>query len=175
MSRPRRRLTRISQTTSASGLRIRQKLFCDNDLRRFRKGGPMQTECNAKRSAFGRVEGRPVVAEFDGGALTSDAGGLLLGAADIHLSWDPAIGDTETAAFSIWTSGVGVAIGNGLAAVSPRDEFQKLPSSPTRSRWTTRSECWSDPRKALKWFGTLWPRPCGSLLSIFSYSSGRAP
>jgi hypothetical protein len=28
------------------------------------------------------VEGRPVVAEFDGGALTSDAGGLLLGAAD---------------------------------------------------------------------------------------------
>jgi hypothetical protein len=30
---------------------------------------------------FGRVEGRSVVAEFDGGALTSDAGGLLLGAA----------------------------------------------------------------------------------------------
>ena len=31
---------------------------------------------------FGQVEGRPVVAAFDGGALTSDAGGLLLGAAD---------------------------------------------------------------------------------------------
>ena len=42
----------------------------------------MQTECSTKPSAFGRVEGRPVVAEFDGGALTSDAGGLLLGAAD---------------------------------------------------------------------------------------------
>ena len=42
----------------------------------------MQTECSAKASEFGRVEGRPVVAEFDGGALTSDAGGLLLGAAD---------------------------------------------------------------------------------------------
>src|SRR6202453_3036000 len=42
----------------------------------------MQTECSAKPSAFERVEGRPVVAEFDGGALTSDAGGLLLGAAD---------------------------------------------------------------------------------------------
>ena len=42
----------------------------------------MQTECNTEASAFGRVEGRPVVAEFDGGALTSDAGGLLLGAAD---------------------------------------------------------------------------------------------
>jgi hypothetical protein len=27
----------------------------------------MQTECSAKSSAFGLVEGRPVVAEFDGG------------------------------------------------------------------------------------------------------------
>jgi Transposase DDE domain group 1 len=42
----------------------------------------MQTECSAKSSEFARVAGRPVVAEFDGGALTSDAGGLLLGAAD---------------------------------------------------------------------------------------------
>src|SRR5271163_14165 len=42
----------------------------------------MQTECSAKPSAFGQVEGRPVVAEFDGGALTSDAGGLLLSAAN---------------------------------------------------------------------------------------------
>ena len=42
----------------------------------------MQTECSAKPSEFARVEGRSVVADFDGGALTSDAGGLLLGAAD---------------------------------------------------------------------------------------------
>ncbi len=45
----------------------------------------MQTECSAERSMFGRVEGRSVVAEFDGGALTSDAGGLQLGAADQRL------------------------------------------------------------------------------------------
>ncbi|HTR12784.1 MAG TPA: IS1380 family transposase [Roseiarcus sp.] len=45
----------------------------------------MQTECSAERSMFGRVEGRSVVAEFDGGALTSDAGGMLLGAADQRL------------------------------------------------------------------------------------------
>jgi hypothetical protein len=47
----------------------------------------MQTECSAEASVFGRVEGRLVSAAFDGGALTSDAGGLLLGAADrtIHL------------------------------------------------------------------------------------------
>ena len=42
----------------------------------------MRTECSAELSVFGEVEGRPVVAQFDGGALTSDAGGLLLGAAD---------------------------------------------------------------------------------------------
>jgi len=42
----------------------------------------MQTDCSTKPSEFGRVEGRPVVAEFDGGLITSDAGGLLLGAAD---------------------------------------------------------------------------------------------
>ena len=42
----------------------------------------MQTECSAKASEFARVEGRPVIAEFDGGTLTSDAGGLLLGATD---------------------------------------------------------------------------------------------
>lgn len=42
----------------------------------------MQTECSAKSYAFARVESRNVVAAFDGGAVTSDAGGLLLGATD---------------------------------------------------------------------------------------------
>jgi Transposase DDE domain group 1 len=42
----------------------------------------MQTECSADRFEFARVEGRPVVAGFDGGAITSDAGALLLGATD---------------------------------------------------------------------------------------------
>jgi Transposase DDE domain group 1 len=45
----------------------------------------MLAECSAEPSVYGRVEGRPVLAEFDGGALTSDAGGLLLGAADRRL------------------------------------------------------------------------------------------
>jgi hypothetical protein len=42
----------------------------------------MQTECSADLFGFARVEGRAVVAAFDGGKITSDAGGLLLGAAD---------------------------------------------------------------------------------------------
>jgi hypothetical protein len=40
------------------------------------------TECNPMLFDFARVEGRAVVAAFDGGRLTSDAGALLLGAAD---------------------------------------------------------------------------------------------
>jgi Transposase DDE domain group 1 len=37
------------------------------------------TECNPTLFEFAPVEGRPVVAAFDGGAITSDAGALLLG------------------------------------------------------------------------------------------------
>lgn len=42
----------------------------------------MQTECNPNLFDFARVEGRAVVASFDGGKITSDAGALLLGATD---------------------------------------------------------------------------------------------
>src|SRR5882757_8611866 len=42
----------------------------------------MPTECSADLFGFAPVEGREVVAAFDGGAITSDAGSLLLGAAD---------------------------------------------------------------------------------------------
>ena len=42
----------------------------------------MPTECSAERFDFGVVEGRVVDAAFDAGLVTSDAGGLLLGATD---------------------------------------------------------------------------------------------
>src|SRR5690348_17965086 len=42
----------------------------------------MPTECNPNLFTFAPAEGRPVVASFDGGAITSDAGALLLGATD---------------------------------------------------------------------------------------------
>ncbi|MGH9620599.1 MAG: IS1380 family transposase [Bryobacteraceae bacterium] len=42
----------------------------------------MPTECSPDVFEFARVEGRAVVAGFDGGRITSDAGALLLGAAD---------------------------------------------------------------------------------------------
>jgi len=42
----------------------------------------MPTECNPELFGFAPVEGREVIAAFDGGAITSDAGALLLGATD---------------------------------------------------------------------------------------------
>jgi Transposase DDE domain group 1 len=42
----------------------------------------MPTECSRDLLGFAAVEGREVVAAFDGGAITSDAGVLLLGATD---------------------------------------------------------------------------------------------
>jgi Transposase DDE domain group 1 len=42
----------------------------------------MPTECSAEQFDFGIVEGRGVEAAFDAGLVTSDAGGLLLGATD---------------------------------------------------------------------------------------------
>jgi len=42
----------------------------------------MPTECSAELFEFAAVEGRSVVAGFDGGAITSDAGALLLKATD---------------------------------------------------------------------------------------------
>ena len=38
----------------------------------------MPTQCSSAQFEFARVEGRAVVASFDGGAITSDAGGVLL-------------------------------------------------------------------------------------------------
>ena len=42
----------------------------------------MPAECTSDLFGFSSVEGRSVVAAFDGGTMTSDAGALLLGAAD---------------------------------------------------------------------------------------------
>ncbi|MDX2156079.1 MAG: hypothetical protein SFW09_06160, partial [Hyphomicrobiaceae bacterium] len=43
---------------------------------------PKPTECIQDSLDFGTVEGRRVVGAFDGGAITSDGGALLLGATD---------------------------------------------------------------------------------------------
>jgi len=45
----------------------------------------MPTECNPELFGFAPVEGREVVAAFDGGAITSDAGALLLGSTNLAI------------------------------------------------------------------------------------------
>ena len=42
----------------------------------------MPTECTPRQFAFEEVEGKAVVASFDGGEITSNAGALLLGQVD---------------------------------------------------------------------------------------------
>src|SRR5215207_10857496 len=53
----------------------------------------MPTQCNADTLLFAPVERRSVVASFNGGAITSDAGALLLGATDraiglVGVTWE---------------------------------------------------------------------------------------
>src|SRR5260370_5186820 len=75
-------LTRISHTVEAhrgsesAKVVLRERLLVDS------RRAPMQTECTPDMFGFEAVEGRQVIAAFDGGAITSDAGALLLGATD---------------------------------------------------------------------------------------------
>ena len=55
---------------------VLQQFFVDS------RSAPMPTECRPDFFGFEPVEGRAVVAAFDAGAITSDAGALLLGATD---------------------------------------------------------------------------------------------
>ena len=58
------------------------KVLLQQSPNRAQRSSPMPTECSSDLFGFSRVEGRAVVAAFDGGAVSADAGALLLGAAD---------------------------------------------------------------------------------------------
>src|SRR5215469_1290899 len=102
----------------------------------------MPTECSRDLFGFVPVEGREVVAAFDGGAITSDAGGLLLGATD------RAIGMMHR--FAAWFDDkrrrdlieheVVTLVGQrlfGIALRRPsRTGKQPRPASPGRRRWS---------------------------------------
>src|SRR5262245_11923945 len=80
-------LARISHTRIAHRGAESAKVVVQQRLSSDSRSAPMATECNAELSKaelfeFAAVEGRTVVAGFDGGAITSDAGALLLGATD---------------------------------------------------------------------------------------------
>jgi hypothetical protein len=50
----------------------------ESDFRQSQGGRPTTTECNARQLDFQGLGSRVVTARFDGGAISSDAGGLLL-------------------------------------------------------------------------------------------------
>src|SRR6266478_3981367 len=75
-------LARISHTVEAHRGSESAKVVLRERLPDDSKRAPMQTECIRDMFGFEAVEGREVIAAFDGGAITSDAGALLLGATD---------------------------------------------------------------------------------------------
>ena len=112
----------------------------------------MPTECNPNRFAFAPAEGRPVVASFDGGAITSDAGALLLGATDRMLgltrrlaacftdSRDPAYTE-HTVETLVMQRVVGIAL--GYEDLTDHDELRHDPVLATLAGKLTasRSDC----------------------------------
>src|ERR1700690_3016135 len=115
----------------------------------------MPTECNPDLFGFARVEGRSVVASFDGGAITSDAGALLLGATDRALGlvdrFASCFRDARSAA--LVEHEVGTLIGQrifGLALgyedLVDHDELRSNPGlacrgmANGRDRWTAREK-----------------------------------
>jgi hypothetical protein len=96
----------------------------------------MPTECNPALFEFAPVDGRAVVAAFDGGAITSDAGALLLGEADraIGLTERFAACFTDARATGLVEHAVGtlvlqrvVGIALGYGDLSDHDELRHDP------------------------------------------------
>src|SRR6516162_5004523 len=75
-------LARISQTGQVHRGPESEKIELQQRFVSEPGGDPMQTECSAALFGFAPVAGRAVVAGFDGGRMTSDAGALLLGVTD---------------------------------------------------------------------------------------------
>jgi hypothetical protein len=94
------------------------------------------TECNPTLFDFAPVEGRAVIAAFDGGAITSDAGALLLGETDrvIRLTDRFAACFTDVRASELVEHGVGtmvlqrvVGIALGYEDVNDHDDLRHDP------------------------------------------------
>jgi hypothetical protein len=86
----------------------------------------MPTQCSRELFGYEVVEGRQVVAAFDGGEVTSDAGALLLGATD--------------RAVGLVTRFAACFDDGRDRRLAPRGDLGGRPGAPTRS--STRSQRW---------------------------------
>src|ERR687890_1303387 len=82
MDFPMRGVARISHRSHVHRGSDWAKVLLQQSLVAEQRSSPMPTECNPALFEFPRVDGRAVVASFDGGRITSEAGALLLGATD---------------------------------------------------------------------------------------------
>src|SRR4051812_13661514 len=78
MACPRRALAAFSHQGDKKPPHHAIKLSANNNLIDRGGGGVEQTECNVEQLSFQGVGKRQIVAQFDGGQLSSDGGGLLL-------------------------------------------------------------------------------------------------
>jgi len=103
----------------------------------------MPTNCNSDLFGFAPVEGRAVVACFDGGAITSDAGGLLLGSADRAIGlvdrFASCFRDARSSA--LIEHAVSTLVGQRIfgIALAMRTRSTTMSCATTRSWW-----CWSE-------------------------------
>ena len=132
----------------------------------------MPTQCNPNRFAFAPAEGRPVVASFDGGAITSEAGALLLGATDRMLgltrrlaacftdSRDPAYTE-HTVETLVMQRVVGIAL--GYEDLNDHDELRHDPVLATLAGKLTASRSDGAPlagKSTLNRFRDAFPAAC---------------
>ncbi len=87
------------------------KWLCDKELIERRRLPDADRAWSTRASAVARVDERRAVADFDGGAITSNAGALLLGATD----W--AIGLTERFAGCFEDGGAGDRVVHDLSTL----------------------------------------------------------
>ena len=92
----------------------------------------MQTECSANEIEFGRAGGRRVVADFDGGMVSSDAGALLLG------ETDKAVGLVERFSACFWDSRNPIYVVHEIKALIAQRVFGLASVTRTCSTMTNR-------------------------------------
>ena len=115
----------------------------------------MPTQCSAGLFGFAPVEGRRVEAGFDGGTITSDAGALLLGAADraIRLVERFAACFTDARRPDLIEHGVGTLIGQRVFGIALGYEDLNDHACATIRPW----RCWpASSRRGVR-IVRLWP------------------
>src|SRR6516162_10381651 len=132
----------------------------------------MQTECTPNLFGFEPVEGRQVVAAFDGGPITSDAGALLLGAADRSIAMMHRLAACfhDTRRQHLIEHEVATLVGQRVFGIAlgyeDLNDHDTLRHDPVRRCWQVSSKRtarivrrWRESRRSIAWNAAGWSRP----------------